>query len=225
MSSGSWVWMSHVNEPSTPCYGGDTGISISPVKRQDCGDSCNTVELKISNHSGTHIDAPLHFIPGGKTIEQYEAEDWIFRQPVLLDIDITDDTIIDCKIIEKSITPDINDADIVLIRTGMEAFRSREKYWKHAPGFSPDLFRFFQTSFPSFRAIGMDTISISSLTHRTTGREAHKEFLGNGIIIMEDLSLAGIPRDIVLDQVIALPYRYINSDGSPITVIGKLKGR
>lgn len=224
MSSGSWVWMSHVNDPTTPCYGGVTGVEISPDKNQEQGDSCNTVELKISNHSGTHVDAPRHFIANGKTIDHYEATNWIYNKPVILNVGVTDNIIIDENIVEKTINPGTEDADLVIIRTGMEDFRGKDKYWKQAPGFSPGLYKYLQECFASFRAIGMDTISISSYMHRTTGREAHKEFLGNGIVIMEDLSLSGIKEDDELDQVIALPYRYKNSDGSPITVIGNLKG-
>ena len=76
--------------------------------------------------------------------------------------------------------------------------------------------------FPSLRAIGLDTISISSFSHRDVGRAAHREFLNSGIRIIEDMKLKNIIEPSKLMRVIALPFRYLGSDGAPTTIIGEV---
>ena len=42
----------------------------------------------MSNHLGTHVDAPSHFVDQGKTLTDYEAKDWVFSHPFLVHCDI-----------------------------------------------------------------------------------------------------------------------------------------
>ena len=120
----------------------------------------------------------------------------------------------------ESLCSNIDDADLVLLKTGFEVHRESNEYWEKAPGYAPELADFLKQRFKSFRAIGMDTISISSYQHRELGHEAHNAFLRNGFRIFEDLALKDIQVDTVLSKVIALPLRFEHSDGAPCTIIG-----
>jgi len=93
---------------------------------------------------------------------------------------------------------------------------------KTQPGFSPDLSEYFSDKFASFSAIGLDAISISSFMHREVGRLAYKSFLGRNLRIFEDLALSNIPLNVTLKKVIALPFRYRDADGSPVTMLGEI---
>jgi len=217
-----YIWLSHELTTNTPSYGGGSTFEVIDDKQIKCGDSCNTVFLKFPNHIGSHVDAPSHFVEDGMSIEQYAPDDWIFTQPVLVDIGIGDGDVVSVEHMEEATRNANTDADIILVRTGAESYREQEKYWKSGPGFSPEIYSYLERRFASFTAIGMDAISISSLNHRELGREAHRVFLGAGIRIFEDLKLSSIDEPSKLFNVIALPLRYNLGDGAPVTMIASL---
>ena len=74
----------------------------------------------------------------------------------------------------------------------------------------------------SIKAIGFDSISLSSLKHREEGRRAHKLFLLNDIRIFEDLKLSGIKPPSSFQTVISLPLIIDGCDGGPCTIIAKI---
>lgn len=57
---------------SSKVFPGDPVPGHQPVLELAKGDSCNLTALTLGSHSGTHMDAPAHFVPGGKTIDQVE---------------------------------------------------------------------------------------------------------------------------------------------------------
>ncbi len=217
-----WIWLSHVTSDETPAYGGGSAFSTIPVKQMCCGDSCNTVELSLSNHIGSHVDAPRHFIAEAKTVEDYSVFDWIFEKPLLIDIPSDCVGIIEPEHLDSVMPEKVDDADLVLLRTVDPEKRNSDTYYKSQPGFSPDLCEYLESKFDSFNAIGLNAISISSFLHRNIGRLAHRAFLGSGIRIFEDLALFNIPDTAKLNKVIALPFRYRDADGSPVTVLGDI---
>ncbi len=54
---------------NTPVYDGDPETIAQKIKSIDNGDGYNLTEISMSVHSGTHIDAPLHFCKDGKSID------------------------------------------------------------------------------------------------------------------------------------------------------------
>ena len=212
------IWLSHILEERTPVYGGKSALTIKKQKQLSLGDTCNTTELQFNNHLGTHVDVPYHFLNHGKTISEYSAVDWIFDKPLLIDIKLKDAEILTVDYL-KNLLQKKDGVDIILFRTGFENCRMEERYWKTNPGFSPDLVDYLLTSFPTLKAIGMDTISLTSYQHREIGKKAHINFLKAGIRIFEDLSLAAL-RHKILRQIIALPLRFEQADGAPCSIIG-----
>ena len=51
-------------------YPGDPAPVMIPKMRISDGAVCNLTEISMCAHNGTHVDAPFHFIQGGKTIDQ-----------------------------------------------------------------------------------------------------------------------------------------------------------
>jgi len=216
---GSWVFLSHVLSPSTPAYGNGEGLAIEVSRSIDRGDSSNSMVMKFSNHLGTHVDAPRHFIADGKSVDQYRPDEWIFSKVFVADVMVDDGGIVDVARLESALN-NVSDVDLLLIRTGFESKRGSESYWAASPGFDPSLCGYLQSRFPSLTAIGMDTISISSMKHRDMGRSAHRAFLSAGIRIFEDMSLANAGAGFKLLRVVALPLMVENLDGAQCTVIG-----
>ncbi len=216
-----WIRLSHVLRKSTPAYSGGEGLCVEHVKDMGCGDSCNTVSLKFSNHLGSHVDAPRHFYSDGMTVDDYSINEWIFHNVLCVRAIVAQKEIVNVEKID-SVLNGHDDADFLLIQTGFESYRGGDEYWNASPAFAPDLAGYLKDRLPSLKAIGLDTISISSVCHREMGREAHKQFLGRNIRIFEDLSLSAIPCGINVSQVIALPLFFERADGAPCTIIARL---
>ena len=47
-----------------PIYDGDPAVKIEPASSLSNGDSANVSVLHFGAHTGTHVDAPVHFIEG-----------------------------------------------------------------------------------------------------------------------------------------------------------------
>ena len=57
-----------------PVWPGDPGISVKRTSSLDRGDNANVTQINMGVHTGTHIDAPFHFEPDGKTIDELPIE-------------------------------------------------------------------------------------------------------------------------------------------------------
>ena len=215
------IWLSHVLSEDTPGYAGNQGFWAEPDKQLCCGDSCNSTSIKMSNHIGSHVDAPLHFVADGKATEAYSPDDWIFDKVVVFDVPMGLGEVLTSDKIAPLLGL-MDDADLVLFKTGFGDMRATDDYWGHPPAYAPELAAFLKEKLPSIEAIGMDSISLSSLDHREMGREAHKEFLGRNIRIFEDLDFTKISATTDIKQIIALPLRFENSDGAQCTIMASL---
>ncbi len=217
-----WIWLSHILTCDTPAYANGRSFEIVSEKEISAGDSCNTLRFTMSNHLGSHVDAPLHFILGGLSVECFSPEEWMFHNPLLVDIAVDSDLLVTNHLLDQCLASGSLTNDLLLLRTGFERFRQQERFWKAGPGLAQELGPYLQEKFPNLRAIGVDCISIASLQHREAGRNAHRTLLGSGLRLFEDLALALIPAN-ELEQVIALPLRFSAADGAPCTIIAELK--
>lgn len=213
-----FVYISHFLNELSPAYAGGYGIQLKKMKSLCNGDSCNQLQLSMSNHIGTHVDVPSHFIDGGKTVTDYSAEDWIFNRCCLIDIACQPGQIVDADELETH-NVDSN-CELLLIRTGFESFRDNDIYWKKSPVFHKNLGAYFESKFKSLKAICFDCISLSSMCDREMGRESHMAILGRGIRIFEDAKLSdfnGTPKN-----VFALPLMLENADGAQVTMVANV---
>lgn len=217
-------WLSHPLDGETPHYGGGKGVAVAVDKSIADGDSCNTSLLRISSHLGSHVDAPRHFIQTAPAIDSYDPSEWVFTSPLLLDVPSKPG-----QLIGADDLPDIDcnekEVDLLLIRTGFEQFRREDLYWENGCGLLPELAEHLCSCYPSLRAIGLDTISLTSYQHRDLGRKAHYAFLSKNIRIFEDLALNHIKGPLSLIKVIALPLLIAGCDGAPCTILGWEKRR
>ncbi len=215
------IWLSHIIDHSTPLYGGSGVLDIRQDRLMTSGDTCNTHTLFLPNHAGTHVDVPYHFISSGKRIEYFAPEAWIFNSPKVIEIPAEPGQLLTLQSLGRSILGDTT-TDMVLLRTGFERHRGTDHYWNNNPGIAPETAGHLHELFPSLRAVGVDTISISAARHREQGREAHKAFLSRDLLVFEDMSLRHIRPGARLHTVIAFPLRFEGGDGAPCTIAGHM---
>tara|TARA_B100000959_G_scaffold198667_1_gene207808 strand:+ start:15358 stop:16014 length:657 start_codon:yes stop_codon:yes gene_type:complete len=214
------IFLSHPLSPATPAYGRTTGMSVETASAIEHGDSSNTQRWTLSNHLGTHVDAPRHFVESGKNINDYDASFWRFTHPYLVEVQAMVGELLGPDQLRGKLS---RNCDLLLIRTGFEDKRNSESYWSENPGLHPDLADWLKENHRAVRAVGIDTISISSWSDRQTGRLAHRSFLGgdNPIVLIEDMKLSAFVESI--REVVVAPLIVEGADGAPCTVFGFTK--
>lgn len=216
-----WIWLSHTLNENTEGYKGEKSLKINHTSRISKDDSSNSITFSMNNHLGTHVDVPYHFLNDGTTISDYNASDWVFNAPLMIEKPLSAAELLSPEMFNDD-EMGVEEADIIIIRTGFEKFRGTKKYWESSPGFSSTLYDYFLKRFKSLKAIGFDSISLSSLKHREEGRKAHKIFLSNGIRIFEDLKLSEIKIATSLKTIVSLPLIIDGGDGGPCTMIANI---
>ncbi|MEM2910193.1 MAG: cyclase family protein [Nitrososphaerota archaeon] len=216
------ILLSHKLSTATPVYAGGPSLKLRPLRQIIKGDSSNSYIIEMLNHLGTHVDAPRHFDPFGRSIADYGIENLTFRRPLLLNMPKQDSELITAEELEVYKNK-IAEADMLLIKTGFQKFRSPEpeRYSMHNPGLSSGAANYIVKTFPKLRALGLDTISLSSVDHREDGRLSHKTLLsGRDFFIVEDMDLSKLTDSPKL--VIVVPLFVEGIDSAPCTVLAEV---
>ncbi len=191
----------------TPVYPGDPAIKIEPAGVID-RDGWNDHVISINTHVGTHIDAPLHMIAGGKTLDQVPTEQFVGRGHI-----IEVDKEFDLESVKRA---NVKEGDIVLFRTGMSEHYHEPVYFEDYPVMSEEVADYLVEC--KVKMVGVDAGSVDNTDHFPI----HKALLGGNVLIIENLTnldmLAGKEFTIY-----ALPIK-LDVDGAPARVIAELRG-
>lgn len=186
------------------------------------GDASNLFVLHFSNHTGTHIDAPWHFVASGLRISDFAIEEFVFIRPLCLDVPLGDGQMLESAHLRPHASR-IADCDLLLLRTGYTRVRRTDpqRYALYSPGMSAEGASYVAEKFPCLRALGLDTVSLAAMQHLEEGLEAHRILLrgeARRFLIIEDMNLDW---DLTqLRHVMALPLFLEGLDSAPCTVVG-----
>ena len=200
--------LTHTFTEDMPVFPGDPKPSLTQTAHIT-ENTFNDHTLTTVMHVGTHMDAPLHMIAGGKTIDALSVEKFVGRGIVL---DVRGKEIIDSSVLEGV---EIPTESIVLLYTGYgEKYRSSD-YFRSAPVIAEDFARIMIEH--NVKGLGMDI----------SGPDAddpwivHKILLTNEIYILENLTNLDQLLSYDSFEVVALPIK-LKSDGAPVRVIAKV---
>lgn len=213
--------------PEMPTYGGLPKPKIIPHTSIAAGDISNTYAITIYNHTGTHVDAPAHFVPNGRGISDYSPEELIFHRPLLVDVLKKPGEWVEEENL-KAVR--LKDADCLLIRTGFGTLRGQDIYKTHNPGISPEAILWLRREFQAIRCVGIDSISISGFQNRVRGRRAHlaafkkHDGLGEPFLLIEDMALAVLKSDKKIQKILVVPWFISGIDSAPCTVLAEVTG-
>ena len=215
------IYLSYILDSNTPTYGNRNRFNITKKSDISKGDVANDSYIDTTTHIGTHIDMPHHFYENGQTIEDFDTDFWFFKKPLFIQIRAKDYIIKD-ELIKKLDMIKDSGYDILIVKTGICYKRNSKEFWAKNYGFHPDIYDYLINKFPKIRVMGFDSISVSSLTNRIIGREAHQRFLNpnNPILLLEDMDLREVDNSIILKEMIVSPLRVAKCDGLPCTVFG-----
>jgi kynurenine formamidase len=224
MSFNKFVYLSYILDENTPTYGNRNKFIATKKSDISKGDVANDTSIETTVHIGTHIDMPHHFFEDGQTVEDFECEYFNFENILFIELTpnnlIVKDELI--ELLDK--IQDKNKYDILIIKTGICHKRDTQEFWESNYGFDPSIAKYLRINFPNIRVIGFDSISVSSFTNRTLGRESHKAFLDpkDPILILEDMDLTMLNQDTTITRLDIVPLRISKCDGLPCTVLAEV---
>jgi kynurenine formamidase len=183
-------------------------------------DGINGMEIVLGNHAGTHIDAPLHVIPGGGTIANLDLA-LFFGPAVALDVRKGDDAPITVSDLERDGT--IHAGDMVFLETGWSAYAGTPRYRDHHPYVNQEAAQWLVRR--QVRAVGIDASSLDvPRAVRPAGfrHDTLRIILGAGIPAIHGLTnLAAIRGHRCI--VAAFPIVFVGSDAGPARVVAMLE--
>jgi kynurenine formamidase len=140
--------------------------------------------LTLASHTGSHLDAPLHKIAGGKSIDELRLETFV-GEAFIFDLrDSQPDRAIDGATLERLAAGRKLEDRIILLATGWGDRRAKSEEWlRHSPYVSPDGARWLVQK--NVRAVGIDHYSIGG--SGDDNAVTHEILLGNEIWIVEEL--------------------------------------
>ncbi|MFA4859288.1 cyclase family protein [Methanoregula sp.] len=209
----------------SPLYPGNPEVTITKNRSMEFGDSANSSVVTFGTHSGTHIDAPRHFCPTGKTLAECLQTQGVYEKTICISIPAGSDTCITADCIRKQLQ-NITDIDALILRTGYCHIRDKEplKYRDNHPWVHPDVPEFLRNTYPHLRLFGIDILSVSRPDHRKMGHDCHRAFLcgDQGILLLEDADLRTLPETVTPFHLHVYPWILGAEDGSPVMVLADI---
>ncbi|UCF28650.1 MAG: cyclase family protein [Chloroflexota bacterium] len=195
--------------PDLPTWPGDPGVEIERVEKIEDGSNANVSRVDMGVHTGTHVDAPYHFLQDGITVDELNLSLLTGRAYVL---HLPEVDLITAAVLEEAQIPP---------RTRRVLFKTRNsELWAEAE-------TEFQTDFVGLsedgaeylvrrgvKLVGMDYLSIAPFKQ---SRPTHERLLEAGVVVVEGLNLTEVDQGRY--TIYCLPLKIANSDGAPARAI------
>ena len=198
-----------------PIYPGDPAPSFKSYATI-AKNGVNLTRLTLGSHTGTHIDAPIHFIPGGIGIDEIPPKRFIGEAYVA---DLSDKPMgsgIERSDLEsKKLKQRIRKDDIVICYTGCSDKWGDKSVNRNYTYLTKSAAEYFVSK--KIRALGIDFLSVEKF--KAPSPVAHKTLLGNGIFIIESISSAVKKFCDERVLLICLPIKLQGRDGAPARVV------
>jgi arylformamidase len=196
--------------PDLPLWPGDPAPSMTLMKCQADGYRCNVTRLDTGVHFGTHLDAPVHFVEGGKGVDRLDLE--VLVGPCVVG-EVPDVMEITPAHLEALDLP--QDTTRLLLKTRNSALWDRPNHE-------------FDTEFAALtagaaqwvvdagiRLIGIDYLSIQLFADKVS--TTHHVLLEDEVIIVEGLDLRAVEPGAY--ELTCLPMKLVDADGAPVRAI------
>lgn len=217
-----WIDLSHTLEEGIPAWPTHARFSSTLYESQELGDVATHHGLTISEHTGTHMDAPLHFVlegPAHYGTDGIPLERLAGRAATIEATDLGPDDLLTVDHIaswEREHGP-IERGDRVLVRygwdarwtTGLEGRRFLEDW----PGLSGDAAEYLVGK--GVALVGCDTLAVDAA--RSPENPAHHALLGNEVYVVENLK--NLDRLPPFSLFLALPLKIKGGSGSPVRAV------
>lgn len=204
------VDLTHPVTTGMPVFPGDPAVTLAPALDLAV-DGCAVTALQLGSHSGTHVDAPSHVVPGGATLDELDLA--LFSGPAL---------VVDARgrapgatigwepfaPRERALAAGV----VVLVRTGWDEHWGSARYEQH-PHLALEVAE-------RLLAAGVSTLGVDALSPDPVGDlTVHRAWLAAGGVLAENLRGLG-QLDALVDPVVhLLPLALAGGDGAPVRAV------
>ena len=204
--------VSLVLRPDMVTWPGEPSPRIEPLKRISKGDGNNVSIITLGDHTGTHVDPPLHFIEGGNTVDKLPL-DALVGPSVVVAFDgpghVSGEWLDHAKLPAGT--------ERILFKTPNSA-----RWGDTTAGFTRD-FTTINASAARWcvahrvKLVGIDYLSIEPQGPEKEGYPVHKTLLGANVVIIEGLDLRAVAPGQY--DLVCAPIKLLDGDGAPARVL------
>ncbi len=216
----------------TAVFPGDTAFSRSEVMHVDRGDAITLSAVTTTVHLGAHVDAPIHYGKGGRTMNEQPLDLYVGRC-ILVRVELgggasagaggdaaasaggpggAGKAAAASRVGVEHLAGRVPfGTERLLIATG--TYPSADQWTEHFAALDPELVRWLDAR--GVRLVGVDTPSVDAATSKDL--PAHAAFFACDMAILEGLVLADVPEGAY--ELIALPLRIEGADASPVRAV------
>jgi kynurenine formamidase len=196
-----------------PTYPDDPAVSFSTHATHE-SDGYRVTALSLGSHTGTHVDAPAHVDPAGKTLADYPVERFRFDARLADCRGVGAGEAVGVSDLRTAGVADVADSvdrDLLVVRTDWADHWGTDRYLDH-PFLAPDAAEWCAER---GLAVGLDTPSPDPFGDATL--PAHHALLGGDCLVIENLrNLSGLPGSFVVRA-----FPVVGADGSPVRVVAE----
>lgn len=193
-----------------PTWPGDPSVELGRVSKIEEGANANVSRIAMGVHTGTHVDAPFHFLEDGTTVDTLPLDVLIGSVQV---VEIGDNVdVINADILKKSsLIPGVSR---ILFKTRNSKIwaRDEKEFQTEFVGIDADGAEFLVQQ--GIKLVGIDYLSIAPYKK---SRPTHEILLNAKMIIIEGVDLSKIQEGVY--QLVCLPLKLGGSDGAPARTI------
>ena len=193
--------------PGIPVYRGDPPVSLALAHAMARGDPADVTRIDMGAHTGTHVDAPSHFLPGARTVDQLPLEALLGP----------------CRVVDLRGVHRIGPADLerataghaderLLLKTDNSALWAQGAFQERYAAVTRDGARWLADR--GCRLVGIDYLSIAPFEDPAG---PHRVLLEAGVVILEGLDLSAV--DPGPYRLICLPLRLAGAEGAPARAV------
>ncbi len=183
-------------------------IVVEKIMDMDHGGGANVSKLSLGVHTGTHVDAPLHFTPGAIGVDRLPLDALVGVARV---IEIHGDAVSVAQL-EKA---EVARGERILLKTrNSPAAWQRSDFVENAVALTAESARWLADR--GVMTLGIDYLSVGSYA-ADNGEPVHRALIDANIIIIEGLDLTAVPPGSY--DLVCLPLKIADADGAPARAV------
>jgi len=181
-------------------------LELIERKRMRRGDLNNSSSIQASVHTGTHVDAPFHFVPDGKTIESLPLD--LFIGPA--------------RVCAVDVEAQITAADVRRLNLAGEKrvlFKTRNSSLLQNTAYDPSFVSFSVDGAEALAELGVQLVGLDYLSVARADEQVpvHRAFLDRGVVLLEGADLSQVEPGRY--ELICFPVKLAGSDGAPCRAV------
>ncbi|MCH9625292.1 MAG: Kynurenine formamidase [Chlamydiales bacterium] len=192
-----------------PVWPGDPGPTFAKVLDLDKGDEVNVTQINMCAHTGTHVDAPSHFLRGANGVEKLSLD--VLIGPAIV-IEVLDAPLITAEILKAANIPEGTKRLLIKTSNSERWIHESSTFEKEYVAISKEGADYLVER--NIELVGVDYLSVAPFDAIAP---THEVLLKAGVVIVESLNLSKIAPGAY--TLYCLPIKLAGADGAPARVV------